>query len=423
MRRRGKIIVLFLVMMAAGYCLGCASFLYHFPKEIRLTEKTVHHVAPPGSLLAPGNLFFNITFQNQTASVLKINDAPLTIMTDTTGMAEMTIHAFGMPVKKVTLDVIPELEVIPCGMIIGVRINTDGVMVLGTGSFKGEDGQTHKPCDGKLKPGDFILTANGLEMKNKEELAEAILGSQGEMTLKIRRDGEELDITVVPAISAKDNGNKLGVWVRDSTKGIGTITYYNPSTRVFGALGHGIMDVDTKKLMSVKEGTIMSSKVTSVKKGTRGTPGELEGTVKKEHVLGRILTNSPCGIYGLIEAEAVWKLPQTPVKTAKQSQIHEGPASVLTNIASDTVMEYDIYIENVNRYAADETKGMVVRITDPELLKLTNGIVQGMSGSPILQNGRLVGAITHVFVQDPTKGYGIFIENMIKQELSFDKMT
>jgi stage IV sporulation protein B len=168
--------------------------------------------------------------------------------------------------------------------------------------------------------------------------------------------------------------------------------------------------------MSIKEGVIMSSKVTAVKKGARGTPGELEGSVEQERVLGRIKVNNTCGIYGYIDPTALAGMPKAAMKTATQSQIREGPATILTNVASNAVQEYDIYIESVNRFAQDETKGMVIRITDPELLKLTNGIVQGMSGSPILQDGRLAGAVTHVFVQEPTKGYGIFIENMMKHQ-------
>jgi stage IV sporulation protein B len=220
-----------------------------------------------------------------------------------------------------------------------------------------------------------------------------------------------------------DGINRIGVWVRDSTKGIGTITYYDPSSGIFGALGHGIMDVDTKQLMSVKSGWIMSSKVTSIKKGMKGTPGELEGAVEKEKVVGQIKANTPCGIYGTADPSLTGAFKRGLVKVATQSLIREGPAVVLTNVSSNEVEEYEIEIESINRFAADETKGMVIRITDPQLLKLTNGIVQGMSGSPILQNGRLVGAVTHVFVQDPTKGYAIFIENMLKNAESVTSPT
>lgn len=420
MRRGYKLICLLCIAAAAVYLTVHAAFLLSVPSEIRLNEYATHRLA--------FKLPFLATVRNETAAVFKINDRPvednltvslqdpITIQTDAGGTAEMTINAFGLPLKKVVLDIVPDLEVIPCGMTIGVRINTNGIMVLGLGSFSAEDGSTCKPCDGKLKPGDLILSVDGADMKSKEELIQTIADSQGEVIFRIKRDGEIIETPVTPAKSARDNTNRIGCWVRDSTQGIGTITYYNPSTHAFGALGHGIMDVDTKRLMSVKNGVIMSSRVTSVKKGAKGTPGELEGSVEKERVLGNIKTNSPHGIYGEIDPSMSYAIPGDPMKIATQSQVHEGPAIIRTNVASNKICDYDIYIESINRYAADETKGMVIRITDPTLLKLTNGIVQGMSGSPIIQDGKLIGAVTHVFVQDPAKGYGIFIENMIRQE-------
>jgi stage IV sporulation protein B len=299
-------------------------------------------------------------------------------------------------------------------MTIGVRINTDGVLVLDTNAVLAEGGEKKDPSGGLMKPGDLILSANGVTMRNKEDFQKAVTEANGEMTFRIRRNDTEMDVKITPVRAATNGVNHVGVWVRDSTKGIGTITYYNPATKVFGALGHGIIDVDTKMLMNVRDGWIMASRVTSVKKGEKGTPGELEGSVQKERILGRIKTNTPCGIYGYVDNELPGTSQAGAMKVATQSLIREGHATILTNVSSNEVKEYDIVIESVNRLAADETKGMVIRITDPELLKLTNGIVQGMSGSPIIQNGRLVGAVTHVFVQDPTKGYAIFIENMLR---------
>jgi len=260
----------------------------------------------------------------------------------------------------------------------------------------------------------LILKADGNEIKTKDALGQHIADSQTEITFTLRRDDAEIEVTITPVL-AHDGVRRIGAWVRDSTKGIGTLTFYNPRTGKFGALGHGIMDVDTNRLMSVQSGIIMPSTVTDVKKGTRGFPGELEGMVNISRTLGNVETNSPNGIYGTLDpSEKAEIVTREPMPIALRSQIQEGPATILTNVSGETVKEYDIYIENVNPLSADETKGMVIRITDPELLKITGGIVQGMSGSPILQNGRLIGAVTHVFVQDPTKGYGIFIENMVR---------
>ena len=308
------------------------------------------------------------------------------------------------------------IEVVPLGMTIGVRINTDGVMVLGTGSFLGEDGQTHKPSDGILRGGDLIIKANEKPIETKEALSLLVAESIGDITLLLRRDGSEFEVTLTPAMAAKDGVRRIGTWVRDSTKGTGTLTYYMPETGAFGALGHGIMDVDTKKLISVRNGVIMPSTVTSVVKGARGKPGELEGTVDTTKNLGNVLLNSPSGIYGRLDPEFMRSLPTNAIPIATRAQIKEGPATILTNVVDNKVQEFEITIEGVNRTTSDETKGMIIRITDPELLSVTNGIVQGMSGSPIIQDGRIVGAITHVFVQDPTKGYGIFIETMLEQK-------
>ena len=307
-------------------------------------------------------------------------------------------------------------NVVPLGMTIGVRINTDGVMVLGTGGFLGEDGQTHNPSEGILKGGDLILKANEKPINSKECLSRLVSDTTGDITLLLRRNGNEIEVTLTPEVAATDGTRKIGTWVRDSTKGIGTLTYYIPETGAFGALGHGIMDVDTRMLITVRNGVVMPSTVTSIVKGARGKPGELEGTVDSQKSLGKVLLNSPSGIYGTLSQDFIETLPKETMPTATRAQIREGPATILTNVVGNKVREFDISIEGVNRTTTDETKGMIIRITDPALLEATNGIVQGMSGSPIIQNGRLVGAVTHVFVQDPTKGYGVFIETMLQQE-------
>ena len=327
--------------------------------------------------------------------------------------------AFNLPFRYGKAAQSNDTKIVPLGLTIGVRINTEGVMVLGTGSFLGEDGQTHMPSDGILRGGDLITKANDKPIDTKEALSQLVAKSEGDVTLLLRRDGNEFEVTLTPAIAAKDGVRRIGTWVRDSTKGIGTLTYYNPETGAFGALGHGIMDVDTKKLISVRNGVIMPSTVSSIVKGTRGKPGELEGTVDNDKKLGNVLINSPSGIYGKLDPAFMTTLPTGKLPIATRAQIREGPATILTSVVDNKVREYEISIESVNRSATDETKGMIIRITDPELLSATNGIVQGMSGSPILQNGRIIGAITHVFVQDPAKGYGIFIETMLEQESGF----
>ncbi|MCL1788426.1 MAG: SpoIVB peptidase [Defluviitaleaceae bacterium] len=416
-----KIFAILCVTILIGYCAGSIAFLLNFPGEIRLTEFASH------KLTIGTGLPLQATFQNEAAAVAMVNNQPVcgpftthtrqpfTIKTDGVGTAEMTIGAFGLPIRRIVLEVVPDIKVVPLGTAIGVRINTDGVMVLGTGSFLGTCGSAHRPSDGMLQAGDLIFKVDGTDIKDKETLSQLVAKSAGDVTLYVRRDGSDMTVTLSPQTAATDGVRRIGAWVRDSTKGIGTLTYYNPATGTFGALGHGIVDVDTKKLMSVKSGVIMPSTVTSVKRGVRGVPGELEGTVDANRSLGYITANNQHGIYGVLCPKAKEAIVnREPVPIALRAHIVEGPATILTGVCGTKVREYDIVIESVNRLAADETKGMVIRMTDPELLTLTGGIVQGMSGSPILQNGRLAGAITHVFVQDPTKGYGIFIEHMMQ---------
>ena len=424
MRNKSKrIIAFFILAILAGYFAGNISALLHFPSEIRMTEFATHRLNVGIPLFAG--------FSSETAAVAKVNNRPVTdnfsilanqpftIVTDGAGTAEMTLGVFGLPMRRITLDIMPDVKVVPLGTAICVRINTDGVMVLGTGGFLGEDGEAHRPSEGILRAGDLILKVNNTPIKNKEALSKIVADSQGDIIIHLRRNEVKLELSISPAVAATDGVRRIGAWVRDSTKGIGTMTYYNPHTGTFGALGHGIMDVDTKKLMSVKSGTIMPSTVTSVKKGARGIPGELEGSVDSGRNLGQIIANNNNGIFGTLDNGAkVEIVTRAPIPIALRSHIKEGPATILTNVTGDSVGEYHIYIENVNRLTSDETKGMIIRITDPELLKITGGIVQGMSGSPILQNGRLVGAVTHVFVQDPTKGYGIFIESMMQENES-----
>jgi stage IV sporulation protein B len=397
-------------------------FLFHiinFPNEIKLTENTLHNL----KLNSP----FSATISTETVSVLKVNNKPikdninvslsndLVLQSQGSGTAQMTLNAFGLPIKRVTLDIMPEIEIVPCGLTVGVEINTDGIMVLDTGSVKGDDGVSHYPSEGKLMSGDLILDVNGKSLNNKKELIEAVKDSSYELELRVRRDNTLINTRISPIKSIEDNQNKIGAWVRDATRGIGTVTYYNPVSKTFGALGHGILDVDTKRLMSVKDGTIMEAKITDVKKGGKGSPGELVGELQGGTRLGQVKLNTPFGIYGTIDMVGMSKTSNKRMPIALQDQVHEGPAIIYSNVDT-SVKAYDVYIESVNRFSNDDTKGMVIRITDPSLIRKTNGIVQGMSGSPIIQDDKIIGAVTHVFVQDPSKGYGIFIENMLRQE-------
>lgn len=393
-----------------------------FPKEIHLIKGQEH--------IFKFNIPIEANVLTEDKLVLSINDQPVsdninidlskqfTVKSDESGIIDVQLKLFGViPLKIVKVDVISNLQLVPCGNAIGVRISTDGIMVLGTGQVNCDDGKAYEPGKGVIKSGDLILEANHLRLDNKEQLIEQIENSDGnEIPLKIKRDEEILQASVHPIKSIDDKTYKIGVWVRDSTQGIGTVTYYNPESGNFGALGHGILDVDTNQLMSVRQGDITASKITSIKKGKKGSPGELVGNIISENILGNIKINTQYGIYGTVNNTIDDVIRNKPMTIGVKQEVHEGKATILSNIIDNEIRQYDIYIQSVNHYNTDDSKGMIIKITDEKLLKDTNGIVQGMSGSPILQDGKLIGAVTHVFVQDPTKGYGIFIENMLKQE-------
>ena len=320
----------------------------------------------------------------------------------------------GIPVKDVSLNVVPRTKLIPCGNVSGVVIETKGVLVLGTGKVVDESGNEVSPCSGIIKSGDSVVSVNGKEITSKEDFTEAVSQSNGEnMEISVVRDGKVVETNVTPVMSQTDGEYKIGCWVRDDTQGLGTLTFINPENNVFGALGHGIYDVDTNTLMNTSGGVITKSDVTGVKKGEKGVPGEINGSLDKNKIFGSIFSNTNAGIYGVItQMSNLPDLAGEAIQTAISSDVHTGKAYIKSDILGKSEL-YEIEIENINRLDISSDKSMTVKITDEKLLETTGGIVQGMSGSPIIQDGKLIGALTHVFVNNPQKGYGIFIDNML----------
>ncbi len=338
------------------------------------------------------------------------------------GCVNLKMNLFGLiPVKTMEINVIPNKEVVACGNAIGVKIRTKGLLVIGISDVEDTSGNKSFPAkQSGIKPGDMILQANENDLVSINDLIEQIDESDGQdIHLSIKHGNEIVERYIKPVKSSDDNRYHLGLWVRDSTAGIGTLTFYDPDSKSFGALGHGITDIDTGKIMPVKEGEILESTILSVKKGKQGAPGELKGIFMEQRKrLGVINKNSEFGIYGKLEDNASSRIEGKLYPVALKSQLKEGPAKILSNIDGSDVKEYDVEIQKVSRQKLDSAKGMVIKVTDPRLLSLTGGIVQGMSGSPIIQDGRIVGAVTHVLVNDPTRGYGIFIEKMLKNAIS-----
>lgn len=300
-------------------------------------------------------------------------------------------------------------QLVPVGQAVGIKLFSDGVLVVGLSSVETQSGpkEPGKACG--LKTGDLITHINGQDVDTVEQV-QAVLAQQPGQPLTIRavRGEKALQLSALPA--ANQQGTyQLGLWLRDSMAGIGTMTYYDPATGCFAALGHGINDVDTALLMPLESGSIMHAQVSDVKKGAAGQPGELHGVFQLQQDMGALSANTPQGIFGTVDGGSLTGQRQ-PIPVASWEQLHIGEATILSNVRGEEIEEFQIRITHLS---AGEDRSMTLQVTDPALLELTGGIVQGMSGSPILQDGRIVGAVTHVLVNDPTKGYGISIGRML----------
>lgn len=316
-----------------------------------------------------------------------------------------------IPVKTTHVSVIDEQMLTPGGTAFGIKLFTKGVIVVDINNIETSSGLA---CPAKLAgilKGDIILTLNGREVASNEDVASIISQSGGEgLNVTLKRDEQTIKTLLVPALSSVDGNYKGGLWVRDSSAGIGTITYYDRSEKLFAGLGHGICDSDTGKIMPLATGEICDVQINSVLKGQAGSPGELRGSFTSDESNGELLLNNETGIFGTIN-ENPNNFPSIPVKL--KQQVVTGKAKIICTLGTDGPKEYEINIDRVDMNPKAQTKNMIISVTDPALLHKTGGIVQGMSGSPIIQDGKLVGAVTHVFVNNPVKGYGIFVENMI----------
>ena len=338
----------------------------------------------------------------------------VTLKTAQESSYRMLVKLFGfLPIKEVDLQVIQDQELIPVGAPIGIYVKTDGVLVVGTGEFKGLDGVSYSPCRYVLKSGDYIRCVNGVNVTEKEEFIRFIKESGGKtVALTLERNGETMDVNVTP-VQDVSGEYKIGAWVRDNAQGVGTMTYID-SQGNFGALGHGINDVDTSTLMQMEDGSLYQTDIVDIKKGKDGNPGEMTGMIvySDENILGAITSNSSKGIFGVCNDKALALGVQDALPIGLKQEIEKGPAQILCTV-EDEARYYDVEITAVHLDHDNVNRGIELTVTDPELLDLTGGIVQGMSGSPIIQNGKIIGAVTHVLVQNSTKGYGIFIETML----------
>ena len=317
-------------------------------------------------------------------------------------------------IKKVTISQAEPINVSVSGDTIGIYIETEGVLVIDTQEILNSQEQNEEPAKNLIQPGDYIQKVNGTSIEKKSDLVSMMEENTGDsVVLEINRDGEVHSVSVDP-VCCQDGSYKLGVWIRDNTQGIGTLTYVQEDGS-FGALGHGISDLDMGELLKLEQGDLYEAEIVSIKKGSAGSPGELAGVIHyndQEH-LGIIEENTVCGIYGTMDEDCSPDGELTSYEVGYKQELQEGAATILSNIG-DGIKEYQVEIEQIYWDASDTNKCFVIKVTDENLIAKTGGIVQGMSGSPVIQNGKLVGAVTHVFVDEPTKGYGIFIENMLE---------
>lgn len=304
-------------------------------------------------------------------------------------------------------------KVVPLGRAVGIKLFSDGVLVVGLSPVETETGALYPGRDCGLKTGDVITHIDGGEVDTIEEIQAAVAQRAGEpLVIQAMRGQKQVQLTA-SAVENSQGVYQLGVWLRDSMAGIGTMTFYDPDSGVFAALGHGINDVDTAMLMPLESGSIMQATVSDVKKGLNGQPGELHGQFDLTRDLGTLYANTNRGIFGVLSKTGLADGLE-PVEVAGRDEVKVGDAVILSNIRGDRVERFDVRITHVNA-TGDGTRSLMVQVTDPALLEATGGIVQGMSGSPILQDGKLVGAVTHVLVNDPTRGYGIMAADMLAQ--------
>ena len=322
------------------------------------------------------------------------------------------LKAFGIiPFSTVSVEVLVELQVAVLGTPFGMKLYTEGVLVIDMTDVETENGNVNPAKDAGIIKGDYIVSVDGRKISTNEELSAAVEASAGnEMKFEIKRGGKTKIIRFCAALSKETNSYKVGLWVRDSSAGIGTLTFYSPATGVVCGLGHGVCDEDTEELLELDSGELVTAEIISVEKGSAGSPGQLKGKFTNS-TIGAIDLNSEDGVFSLLKGKlSLSNLTEIALK----QEIKDGAAQLLCTVNGDSPKLYSCTVKKRNSAYVSPTQNLIVTVNDSELLNLSGGIVQGMSGSPIIQNGKLVGAITHVLIDDPTKGYGIFAENMLE---------
>ncbi len=399
-----KAVRLFSAVMYIAVVAAAALIIYY---NVRLPDK--YYVTKGGTL----------EFQGDVSILAAVNypsgdsdETAAGFSTDSSGdIRSASLRLFGViPIKNVDVCEVDEAAVVPCGTPFGIKMLTDGVMVVDINSFECGGELVSPASDAGIRPGDVVVSISGKKITCTEDITDVLAEGSGRTAgVKIIRDGVQSVVFIRPEISEEDGLYHAGMWVRDSSAGIGTLTFYDPSTGSFAGLGHPVCDVDTGEILPLCSGEAVDVIISGVKKGEAGSPGELKGSFISDKAAGTLDLNCEDGLYGRLDKSPCFA-PAVPV--AMRQEVSEGEAVIYSTIGGTSPKEYKVRIDKINLDGGEDSRDMVITVTDEELISEAGGIVQGMSGSPIIQNGKLVGAVTHVFVNDPKKGYGIFADSM-----------
>ncbi|MBC8588427.1 SpoIVB peptidase [Paratissierella segnis] len=409
-RLKTKYLLLFIIIFVLFYSLSLSQSLF-YPSDFKIIKGENKNL----------NISFPFSLDNRDVSIVEtiFNEGKKSITLNgiDEGETNLQIKLLGLiPVKNYNVNVVNRPELVPGGNAIGVRMNTKGVLVVAVTEVINIKGNRISPArESGLKVGDSIIEINGEKISSAEQVVRILNNVKEEaVNIVVLRNKEEIKITATPIQCLQDNSYRLGIWVRDKTSGIGTMTFYDKKSNKFGALGHGISDMDTGKLLNVDNGLVMNAKISDIEQGKKGTPGEIKGVFyKTDDILGEIYDNNDYGIYGVLKDNDDIKIKNS-IPIGYKEEVKPGKAYILSTLDDNIVDKYEIEILKVEPQEKPQQKSMIIKVTDERLLNKTGGIIQGMSGSPIIQDDKLIGAITHVFVNDPTKGYGIYIEWMLE---------
>lgn len=339
------------------------------------------------------------------------------VVSENGNTSQVNLNMFGNTVKQINVTRLENVEVIPVGKIIGLKLYTNGVLIVGMSEIENVNHQKERPYENlNIQEGDTILKVNDLEIQTIENLQKEINKSDGKnIDLTILKEDGTIETSNIKPVKVSNTEYKLGLWVKDAATGVGTLTYYEPNSKSFAALGHGITDSDTDKLIDIDSGNIVTSKIVSIQKGEQGKPGEIRGSIINQPTIGKVYKNTEFGIYGELTNLSNIKFNYSnKLKVALRGEIQEGNAKVLCSVDGNETEEYNIKIEKIYKDNNEDNKSMLIEVTDKNLINKTGGIIRGLSGAPIIQNGKFIGAITNVLVNSPTKGYAIFGDIMIK---------